>query len=64
MNDAFKPTVMIAPRTGEPSTRPVNHARTRQALQAAMSRTMKRLSELQASRLVTAESLDRPLSTI
>ncbi len=64
MNNAFKPTVMIASRTGQAPAKPVNHAQTRQALQAAMSRTLESLSKLQASRVVSAESLDRPLSTI
>ncbi|KPB98036.1 Unknown protein sequence [Pseudomonas syringae pv. maculicola str. M6] len=42
----------------------MNPAQTRQALQAAMSLTLETLSKLQESRVLSAESLDRPLSTI
>ncbi|KPX76732.1 MULTISPECIES: hypothetical protein [Pseudomonas] len=64
MNYAHKPTVTIASRTGQAPARPVNPAQTRQALQAAMSLTLETLSKLQESRVLSAESLDRPLSTI
>lgn len=62
-----KPTVVMgAPRPGQSSSSVVSvtNAQTRQALMDALSATKAALSELQSSRVLSSDSLDRPLSTI
>lgn len=69
MSNALKPTVaMPQARAGQAGSRfsaeHINHARMRSAMRDALASTMASLALLQASRVVSKESLERPLSTI
>lgn len=69
MSYVQKPTVVMgSARVGQAGQRSpaksVDYTKTCEAMRAALKSTMASLADLQASRIVSKESLERPLSTI